>query len=123
MTQPFKFPNGELAYTAEDLVRLCQKSPTDGIYHLMRGDFENWLAYIGKTDLAENAKQARLASLTSDEERLQQFLRSCKSPIPKESNAKKSRTRQPTPESTENTSPGNPLAGLFKAIGKLFARA
>ncbi|MGK7916608.1 MAG: hypothetical protein AB4038_13855 [Prochloraceae cyanobacterium] len=123
MTQPFKFPHGELAYNAEDLVRLCQQSPTDGIYHLMREDLEKWLVYIGQPELAASAKQARLASLTNDEERLQQFLGSYNSPIAKPSRVKKSSTRPPTPEGRAKKRSGNPLANLFKAIGKLFTRA
>ena len=77
MRQPFRFTNGQSAINVEQLIEICEKFPTDGIYHLNREDFERWLNYIGETELGEKAKQARLASV-SDEEALQQFLTSYK---------------------------------------------
>ena len=108
MTQPFQFPNGQLANNVEDLVKICEQYPTDGIYHLNREDFEKWLDYIGENNLAVQAKQARLASL-SDEGRLQQFLASCKSQTATNTN------------SIEDNTFNNPITNFFRSIGKLFA--
>jgi hypothetical protein len=76
MSEPFKFSDGQLAYNLEDLVKLCQQSPRDGINYLKRADFEKWLDYIGKTELAKSAKKIRESSL-NDSESLNQFLTNC----------------------------------------------
>ncbi len=117
MTQPFQFPNGQLAHNVEDLVKICEQSPKDGIYHLNREDFEKWLDYIGKPDLAVRAKEARLAAV-SDQERLQKFLSSCKpqNTAPVNGNGKTATS------SIEDSSGDNPVANFFRSIGKIFAR-
>ncbi len=125
MAEPFKFPNGQLAHNVEDLIKICEKSPTDAIYHLMRADFENWLNYIGETKFAQIAKQARLAS-ASDEQRLQQFLKSCQTSYPQPSNAKQQSIQQPISSNSQpnqDNDGNNPLSNFFKALGRLFARA
>ena len=104
MIEPFRFTDGQLAYTVKDLVRLCQQSPTDGINYLMREDFEKWLDYIGESDLARKAKEARQASL-SEEERLKQFLSRCQPP-----------NRKPSKPSQNS----NPLLSALKVIGNFF---
>ena len=76
MTEPFKFSDGQLAYTAEELISLCQKSPAESLDYLMREDFEKWLDYIGKSDLAAKARQIRQASL-ADGDRIKQFISQC----------------------------------------------
>ncbi len=76
MTEPFRFPEGQLAYSGEDLVKLCQELPAEATNYLIREDFEKWLSYIGKNDLAKYAEQSRQASV-SDEEKLKQFIASC----------------------------------------------
>ncbi len=86
MTEPFRFSDGQLAYNVEDLVRLCQQSPDEGINYLMREDLEKWLAYIGKTDLAQQAKKIREQSASSDRERLEKFLAACRQTTTPESN-------------------------------------
>ena len=80
MTEPFKFSDGQLAYTAEELLSLCKQFPTESLDFLMREDFEKWLNYIGKSDLATKAQQVRQASL-SDGDRIKQFITQCQ-PIP-----------------------------------------
>jgi hypothetical protein len=106
MTEPFRFPDGQLAYNVEDLIRLCQRSPDDGINYLMREDLEKWLAYIGKTDLAQRAKKIREESASSDRERLDKFLAAC----------------QPTttPESKQVEQP-SPLQNILQAIRNFLA--
>ena len=76
MTEPFKFSDGQLAYTAEELFSFCQESPAKSLEYLMREDFEKWLDYIGKSDLAAKARQVRQASL-SDSDRIKQFITQC----------------------------------------------
>ena len=78
MTEPFKFSDGQLAYTAEELFSFCQESPAKSLEYLMREDFEKWLDYIGKSDLAAKARQIRQASL-SDSDRIKQFITQCQS--------------------------------------------
>jgi hypothetical protein len=77
MAEPFRFSDGQLAYSVEDLVKLCKRSPSESINYLMRADFEKWLAYIGKTDLAQITQTIRQEQL-SDSEKLEQFLAKCK---------------------------------------------
>ena len=122
MTQPFKFSNGQSANNVEDLIEICEQSPTDAIDHLNREDFEKWLDYIGDSSSAQKAKQARLASV-SDEERLQQFLTSCK--LAKSTSAQVNGNVQTTTntktDSIEDSPSDNPVANFFKSIGKFFA--
>lgn len=76
MIQPFQFPNGQLAYNAEDLLELCKQFPVDATNYLIMEDLEKWLAYIGKTDIAECAVNARQAAL-EDRQKLEEFLDKC----------------------------------------------
>ena len=76
MTNPFQFSNGQLAYSAEDLLELCQQFPDDGVNYLVREDLEKWLAYIGKEDIAECAANARQTPL-EDRQKLEEFLNKC----------------------------------------------
>ena len=73
MTQPFYFPDGRLANNADDLFELSQQYPDDATNYLVRGDLENWLAYIGSYELAECATNARQAEL-EDRQKLEEFL-------------------------------------------------
>ena len=63
MTEPFKFSSGQLAYTAEDLIKLCGEFPDESLEFLMREDFEKWLDYINKPDVAAIVRQIRQDSL------------------------------------------------------------
>ena len=76
MTNPFQFPNGQLAYSAEDLLELCQQFPDDGVNYLVREDLEKWLSYIGKEDIAQCAANARQTPL-EDRQKLEEFLNKC----------------------------------------------
>ena len=73
MTQPFYFPDGRSANNADDLFELCQQYPDDATNYLVRGDLENWLAYIGSYELAECATNARQTEL-SDRQKLEEFI-------------------------------------------------
>ena len=75
MPEPFIFANDRV-YNVEDLLQLCQQFPDEAVNYLLREDFEKWLAYIGKTNLATYAAQARQASVSS-EDKLQLFIKSC----------------------------------------------
>jgi hypothetical protein len=77
MAEPFRFSDGQLAYSVEDLVKLCKRSPGESINYLIRADFEKWLAYIGKTDLAQITQTIRQEQL-SESEKLEQFVAKCK---------------------------------------------
>ncbi|WP_052055762.1 hypothetical protein [Myxosarcina sp. GI1] len=76
MNEPFWFSNGQRADSAEDLIKLCQQFPEDSSRYLVSGDFENWLTYIGKTDLARYASEARQNNL-GDLQKLEEFLTKC----------------------------------------------
>jgi cell division septation protein DedD len=76
MTQPFQFANGQVAYSAEDLLELCKQFPDDGTNYLVREDLEKWLAYIGKNDIAQCAATARQTAL-EDRQKLEEFLNKC----------------------------------------------
>jgi hypothetical protein len=76
MTNPFQFANGQLAYNADELLNLCEQFPGDAINYLVREDLEKWLAYIGKTDIAECATNARQEAI-SDRQKLEIFLNKC----------------------------------------------
>lgn len=73
MNQPFYFPDGRLAKEADDLFELCQQYPDDATNYLVKGDLENWLAYIGSYELAECATNARQIE-SSDRQKLEEFL-------------------------------------------------
>lgn len=73
MNQPFYFPDGRLANNADELFELCQQYPDDATNYLVKGDLENWLAYIGSYEIAECATNARQTEL-SDRQKLEEFL-------------------------------------------------
>ena len=73
MNQPFYFPDGRLANNADELFELCQQYPDEATNHLVKGDLENWLAYIGSYELAECATNARQTEL-EDRQKLEEFL-------------------------------------------------
>ncbi len=109
MTEPFKFSDGQLAYTVEELISICQKSPSESLEYLMREDFEKWLDYIGKSDLAAKARQVRQASL-SDGDRIKQFITQCqgvsistKELSPKTPTSDVSKPEVPTPSTAIET--------------------
>ncbi len=109
MTEPFKFSDGQLAYTVEELISICQKSPSESLEYLMREDFEKWLDYIGKSDLAAKARQVRQASL-SDDDRIKQFITQCqgvsistKELSPKTPTSDVSKPEVPTPSTAVET--------------------
>lgn len=130
MTEPFKFSDGQLAYTVEELISLCQKSPAESLDYLMRADFEKWLNYIGKSDLATKAQTIRQASIP-DSDRIQQFIAQYQtvSPAAKKSAPKTTTVSKPeatatttmskvATASTATTKP-NPLVSLLQ---KLFGK-
>jgi len=141
MTEPFKFSDGQSAYTVEELIPLCQKYPSESLEYLMRGDFEKWLDYIGKSDLAAKVSQIRQGSI-SDGDRIKQFITQCQSiSVPTQKSSPKTitpdvskskatvattATAVPTgstatavPTASTATKKTNPLASLFQ---KLFAK-
>ncbi len=114
MTEPFKFSDGQLAYTIEELISICQKSPSESLEYLMREDFEKWLDYIGKSDLAAKARQVRQASL-SDGDRIKQFITQCqgvsistKELSPKTPTSDVSKPKVPTPSTAVETTTAAP---------------
>jgi hypothetical protein len=73
MAEPFIFANGQIAHNPEDLIKLCQQFPDDGVNYLLREDFEKWLSYIGANSIAQYATEARQASL-ANEQKLSSFI-------------------------------------------------
>ena len=115
MTEPFKFSDGQLAYTAEELISLCQKSPDESCEYLMKHDFEKWLNYIGKSDLAALAAQIRQASLPNSD-RIKQFITQYQSisvSAPKTADVGKAKVAAPA--STASKKP-NPLGSFLKNL-------
>ncbi|MCC0177073.1 hypothetical protein I4641_08795 [Waterburya agarophytonicola K14] len=100
MTQPFQFPNGQLAYSAEDLLKLCQQFPDDGVNYLVREDLEKWLAYIGQEDIARCAANARQTPL-EDRQKLEEFLTKCHALSSPESRDLTEKAIEPTPVAVE----------------------
>ncbi|MEM9276695.1 MAG: hypothetical protein AAGA80_27710 [Cyanobacteria bacterium P01_F01_bin.143] len=119
MTEPFKFSDGQLAYTAEELISLCQKSPDESCEYLMKQDFEKWLNYIGKSDLAVLAAQVRQASLPNSD-RIKQFITQYQSisiSAPKSSSktADVSKAKVAAPASSKSKK-ANPLGSFLKNL-------
>lgn len=117
MTEPFRFSNGQLAHSIQDLIGVCQQSPHEGINYLNRGDFENWLAYIGEGELSKKTQEIRHTPL-SDDEKLNKFLTSLRSPTQKKytpSKTAKTQTNELTTKEAEN-----PVLKGFKALKSLF---
>lgn len=79
---PFVFA-GKTVYSVEDLVELCEQQPTEGLYYLLREDIEKWFEYVGKTELSQMTREARLLPV-SDADRLRHFVNSCNLSISKE---------------------------------------
>ena len=104
MTNPFQFPNGQLAYSAEDLLELCQKFPDDGIHYLVREDLEKWLSYIGKEDIAQCAASARQTPL-EDRQKLEEFLNKCHALSSPQSRDLPETTTEPVVEASPEPTP------------------
>jgi hypothetical protein len=122
MTEPFKFSNGQQANNVEDLIKICEDYPQEGINYLNRGDLENWLTYIGEVNFSQKAKQAREASV-SNEEKLRQFLVTVQRKselVPIE--PPKNTSAQLTDEHTSTSEPESiyPLVKWFKNLVKWF---
>ena len=72
--QPFVFPSGEQAQSAEELARLCDQNWEDAKQLLYQGSFEAWLrSSLFRNDLAGQAKQ--LTTRSDRNAALEQFLR------------------------------------------------
>ena len=50
MTEPFKFSDGQLAYTAEELISLCQKSPDERVTN----NIDIYLSFCNFVKIATN---------------------------------------------------------------------
>jgi hypothetical protein len=111
MTEPFRFSDGQLAYTVQELVGVCQQFPQEGMIYLQRGDFEKWLAYIGEGELSLKTQKLRQTSL-SDTEKLSQFLTICQG-----KQVEKLTSTQP---SDTTSTPSNPLANALQSIFSFF---
>lgn len=73
MNEPFYFANGQIAHSADDLIKLSRQFPTESSQHLIQEDFEKWLAYIGETELAQFATEARQKNV-DNRQKLTEFL-------------------------------------------------
>jgi len=71
--QPYVFPSGGKAYSAEGLAHLCDRNWQDARELLFRGSFEPWLrTNLFRSDLAKQA--ARLAGQKDKDAALEEFL-------------------------------------------------
>lgn len=112
MSKPFIYASGQTAHDVNDLVKLCQQFPDDSIYYLTREDFEKWLSYIGATEIAQCAIEARQSDLPN-RQRLDLFLAKVQpEPISKE---KPVATAAPS-----EATPPKPKTGLLEAIANIF---
>jgi len=79
-TQPFVFRRSGLlgvrssAWTIGDAVKLMDRYPQDGIYHLYNGTLESWLTEQGATDLAELTRVAMEKARADRRKALEIFL-------------------------------------------------
>ncbi|XHU96393.1 MAG: hypothetical protein JJP05_02940 [cyanobacterium endosymbiont of Rhopalodia gibba] len=122
MTEPFKFSNGQQANNMEDLIKICEDYPQEGINYLNRGDLENWLTYIGEVNFSQKAKQARESS-GSDKEKLKQFLVTVQrksEPVSLESPQNTSAQLTHKPILTSESESTYPLVQWFKNLFKWF---
>lgn len=108
MTNPFQFANGQLAYNADDLLNLCEQFPGDAIDYLVREDLEKWLAYIGQTDIAQCATNARQEA-AGDRQKLEIFLNRC--------HARSSETTEP--DTTTSVATASEKPSFFQVIAQL----
>ena len=118
MTEPFKFSDGQLAYNAEELISLCQKFPAESLDYLMREDFEKWLNYIGKSDLAAKAQTIRQASI-SDSDRLKQFITQFQTtPVTAKKSSPKTTdvSKAPVAKASKVAKSPNPLVSFLKNL-------
>jgi hypothetical protein len=76
MSEPFVFFNGQVAYNFPDLLELCRQFPIESSNYLLRGDFEQWLAYIGESKFAQLARETREAMI-DDNQKLSAFTAKC----------------------------------------------
>ncbi|ACK69946.1 hypothetical protein PCC7424_1505 [Gloeothece citriformis PCC 7424] len=116
MAEPFRFPNGQLAYSVEDLKKICEQSPQDSTHYLIQGDFENWLDYIGNSQAAQKAREARQANL-NESERLEKFLKSltpAPAVAPKPQPTPAAKTVNKTPEKPAEND--NPFIQFFQKL-------
>ena len=111
MAEPFIYSNGQLAYNAEDLIKLCRQFPDDSFGYLMREDFEKWLSYIGANQIAQYATEARQNSV-SDEQKLDLF-------ITKSQTKPKSANTQPEAMAVKSKAV-KPKVNFFTAIATFF---
>jgi hypothetical protein len=111
MTEPFRFSSGQLAYSVQELVGVCQQFPQEGITYLKRGDFEKWLAYIGEGELSLKTQKLRQTSV-NDTAKLNQFLELCQS-----KQADKLASTQP---SDKTSTPPKPSVNALQSILSFF---
>ena len=102
MPEPFRFNSGHVAYTVADLIGVCDQSPQEIIYHLKRGDFEKWLAYIGETEIAKKVEEVSKLSVT-EEELLKQFIEVLQPPQPENTISESSSTVTPSDQDSSAT--------------------
>ncbi|MGK7887347.1 MAG: hypothetical protein AB4057_22300 [Crocosphaera sp.] len=102
MPEPFRFSSGHVAYTVADLIGVCNQSPQEIIYHLKRGDFEKWLAYIGETEIAKKVEEVSKLSVT-EEELLKQFIQVLQPPQPENTISESSDTVTPSEQDSSTT--------------------
>ncbi len=58
--EPLIFSSGQVAYSIQELVRLCDCNRPRAIQYLRDRDIENWLKKVGRPDLAAEAKTIRV---------------------------------------------------------------
>ena len=111
MAEPFVFSNGQVAYNAKDLIELCRKFPDDSTNYLLRGDFEKWLAYIGETQFAQFATEAREASM-DDSQKLSAFTAKCQT-VAKQPNIEAAEVSTDNSSEKSSDSPKVSLLAVF----------
>jgi predicted GTPase len=74
--QPFFFGDNDFAHNVEDMLRLSLSKYNTAVTFLINGDFEKWLTYLGKADLAKAATLARTEA-KPPADRLKDFLTAC----------------------------------------------
>lgn len=107
-SQPFVFPGGQQAKNFDQLALGCQQNWAAAVEMLKRGDFEKYLAGIGRADLAMAARQA--AQFPDKDRGLDQFL----DRLPTQAVQKPKLQAEPMELNLGNLKPGEDKRGELK---------
>jgi len=74
ITEPFVFRSGESAADVSQLVELVDRYPHEAKEYLYSGEFETWLARVGRSDLNQRARELRYKHTRNRDQGLEAFM-------------------------------------------------